>query len=390
MNKVQRYFFPVHLDGGNRGCEGIAKGTAQILNLSKDHLIGLCTNMDLDKRLGVDEFVTLVPSRVPSILDKIMFHIYPRVWSKEKVSIFYDKYWYDSFIEGIDESDVMMVTGGDMLCYEDNFINYITDKLYKKGTKCILWGASMGPENMTPQKKETLQRFDLIYARESLSRDYFQSLGLRNVICYPDPAFVLEPQRTDLPEVFEREDVIGLNLSNFVLGGYTLETPFGEQVKKLIDYIMEKTNLHIMLIPHVLWRGQDDKKVAQNIKHNFGKSDRISILNSDDLNYCQIRYVISHCRFFIGARTHSVISAYSTRVPTLALGYSIKSRGIAKDLGINESLVVNCKNPKSNELLDSFIYLRRNEKEIRSYLNNRMDHYKNEVLRLTNELDCLL
>ncbi|MBO5622010.1 MAG: polysaccharide pyruvyl transferase family protein, partial [Butyrivibrio sp.] len=36
--------------------------------------------------------------------------------------------------------------------------------------------------------------------------------------------------------------------------------------------------------------------------------------------------------FFVGARTHSTIAAYSSNVPTLVIGYSVKSRGIATDL----------------------------------------------------------
>ena len=30
-----RIFFPIHLDGGNRGCEAIAKGTAILLQEKK-------------------------------------------------------------------------------------------------------------------------------------------------------------------------------------------------------------------------------------------------------------------------------------------------------------------------------------------------------------------
>ena len=32
------YYFPVHIDGGNRGCEAIAKGTAILLNDNKENL----------------------------------------------------------------------------------------------------------------------------------------------------------------------------------------------------------------------------------------------------------------------------------------------------------------------------------------------------------------
>lgn len=41
-----KYYFPIHLDGGNRGCEGIAKGTSVILGVDKSNLIGYCSNVD--------------------------------------------------------------------------------------------------------------------------------------------------------------------------------------------------------------------------------------------------------------------------------------------------------------------------------------------------------
>jgi polysaccharide pyruvyl transferase WcaK-like protein len=57
----------------------------------------------------------------------------------------------------------------------------------------------MGPENMTPEKLDTLHRFSLIYTRESLTYDYFQSLGLPNLCLLPDPAFILPAEHCELP-----------------------------------------------------------------------------------------------------------------------------------------------------------------------------------------------
>lgn len=70
-----KYFFPVHLDGGNRGCEAIAKGTALILKEKKENMIGLCTNMELDHQLKVDDYITLQPMRKRSM----SFHIENRI-----------------------------------------------------------------------------------------------------------------------------------------------------------------------------------------------------------------------------------------------------------------------------------------------------------------------
>lgn len=46
----------------------------------------------------------------------------------------------------------------------------------------------------------------------------------------------------------------------------------------------------------------------------------------------ELKGIIAQCRFFIGARTHATIAAYSSGIPTLVVGYSVKARGIAKDL----------------------------------------------------------
>lgn len=92
---------------------------------------------------------------------------------------------------------------------------------------------------MTTVKKVVLEKFDLIYARESLTYDFFKGLGLNNVVCYPDPAFVLNPEKVELPLCFMRNNVIGLNLSNYVLGGYELDSDFGQEICDLLNYILK-------------------------------------------------------------------------------------------------------------------------------------------------------
>ena len=351
-----RYFFPIHLNGNNRGCEGIAKGTAQILAVSKEHMLGLCTNVDLDKRLHIDDFVTLQKQRKMGLLFRAFFKIYSLLLSCFKVDSFIIKqplykYSYNPFLKQMREGDVLVSTGGDMMCYHDNEVIFTNNQAKKLGVKTILWGCSMGKENLTERKLETLKKFDLVYARESLSFDFFKSLGLKNVVCNPDPAFVLKKEEIDAPDCFQKGKVIGINLSNYTVGAFSLNTPFGNEVRELLNYIFNKTDYHVLLIPHVLWDEQDDRVISKSVAEEYAHySGRISILDSEKLNYLQIRYIISLCHLFIGGRTHAVISAYSTCVPTIALGYSIKSRGIAKDLGLEE-FVVDCKNIRGKRTL---------------------------------------
>ena len=376
-----KYYFPVHIDGGNRGCEAIAKGTAILLNEEKENLHGLCRNIPLDTKLGVDKYVTLDSLTKPPLLTRVYNSLVRRMHLPLK-QIMYSPHM--EFVKSMPRDGVMISTGGDMMCYGNNYVITTNNYAHTNGHKTILWGCSMGPENLTPEKEETLHNFSLIYARESLSFDFFKSLGLKNVYLFPDPAFILELEKCELPACFTIGDVIGINISNYVLGDFSLETPFGKEVIKMLDYIVMETKLQVLLVPHVVWDftgdKQDDRQIASIIMEKYGKTGRFSVMDVDNLNYCQIRNIISRCRMFIGGRTHAVISAYSTCVPTLALGYSIKSIGIAKDLGLSGKLVVDSKHIRHNGyLLDSLKYLHKNEKAIREHLQKVMPEYKSRT-----------
>lgn len=379
-----KYYFPIHLDGGNRGCEAIAKGTAVILQEKKENLVGLCRDIELDSRLGIYKYVTLVPVRKKSLLYRVYLKIRRfTTKDKEKRKSLSFKYLYAPFINKMKHDDILVSTGGDMMCYENNEVNYTVNLAHQKGIKSILWGCSIGEENLTKEKLESLQNFSIIYARETMTKDVLNKHNINNVIVYPDPAFILEPEKCELPECFFLGDVIGVNLSNFVLGGFELDTPFSKEIIELFEYVINQTSYHILLIPHVFWKGQDDRIVCHAIEKRF-QTQRISILNSEKLNYCQIRYVISKCKLFIGARTHAVISAYSTCVPAIALGYSIKSQGIAKDVGIPSWSVVDCKNMGIMKLIDVFKQIVKTEKEFRFLLKKEIPFYKEKISLLPN------
>ncbi len=93
---------------------------------------------------------------------------------------------------------------------------------------------------------------------------------------------------------------------------------------------------------------------------------------------CQkIKYVISKCRAFIGARTHATIAAYSSCVPTLVVGYSVKALGIARDLfGSEENYVLPVQSlEEAGELIRAYDWMMEREGEIRSRLENVMPEY---------------
>ena len=97
-----KYYFPLHLNGGNRGCEAISKGTALILGEPKENLIGLCSDLELDKRLGVDKYVTLIPQNQKTFIQRIRLFLY-KLLCKDRYKYLSKEYGfcYDKFIDGI-------------------------------------------------------------------------------------------------------------------------------------------------------------------------------------------------------------------------------------------------------------------------------------------------
>lgn len=385
-----KYYFPLHLDGDNRGCEAIARATAELLVESKDNLVGLCTNTSLDSKLGLADYITLVAAPSNNIF-KVLLRKLHRFIAPQRVKHmrFVFSQMYDKFLRNIPDDGIVLSTGGDMFCYGNNEAVYTSRKCQERGLKTILWGCSVGENNLTQEKIMCLKNFDLIYVRESLTESVLRKIGLNNVINYPDPAFCLLPKPCMLPVCFDKwKRVIGLNISNFVLanGHNSLN-----MLSSFIEYILKKTDYYILLIPHVLWSNQDDTIPSMHLYNLYKESNRIGVLDSKKYNYCEIRYIISKCHYFIGARTHSVISAYSTCIPAIALGYSIKSIGIAKDLGLSEKLVIDCtKHIHSNKIIESFIYLEQHDKNIREHLRLTMPIYKSRLNSLKSEVIKLL
>lgn len=203
---------------------------------------------------------------------------------------------------------------------------------------------------------------------------------MKNIFLFPDPAFILKAEACKLPSCFASGKVVGINISNFVSSEDGFNTLFGKNLIKLIDYIIENTSYHILLVPHVFWGAQDDRIICNLVKDRYISKKRISLLDADCLNYCQLRYVISNCTIFMGARTHAVISAYSTCVPTVAIGYSIKSRGIAKDLQLPETTLVDGVHLiNDQQLLNAFQYVNDHKLEIRKHLENIISEYTSQV-----------
>lgn len=367
-----RVILPYHLGSGNRGCEGIARGIANIFDLKPEQLILYeisSYDAESDNRLGLDEIGELrYRGTVINEFKRFCSKVLNRLGNNKP----YMHFLCDYYLHDLKQDDVVFITGGDIYCYQGQYIlpNMIAEKAHKAGAKTVLYGVSMENEFLSDEVIQGLKYFDTIITRESISSETLKKHDLDNDL-FPDPAFSLKSEECELPTYFKEKDVVGINFSTFT----DKSGQFRENMINLINYIIKK-NMIVCLIPHVFWKGQDDRVNIEEIANLF--HENVYTLDSEKMSYLEIRSLISHCKFFIGGRTHSVVSAYSTKTPCIALGYSVKSKGIAKDIGLPDYTLVDSKNLKSkDDLVDAFKLLEENVDQIMEIYRGMDEYCKN-------------
>lgn len=369
-----------HGSAYNHGCEAIVRSTVDLLGLEKEKTILFSNHVQGDLDFQIDDLMTVREACEPpedrNSLRGILYRVYAGLHPNHDKA-YYRCFGREQYQYLYHQSEVALSIGGDNYCYPSALTalevrNYW---LNKKGTKTILWGASLTEELLSKQVMEDLNRYALICVREKLSYDLLKKQGIRTeLVLAPDPAFALKTQDTPWPDGREHANVVGINISHFAT-----EAKGVENYRNLIRWILENTDMEIAMIPHVVFPqdpGNNDLLNIDKLLKLLPESDRIFVVEGA-YNCSQLKSLISRCRFFVGARTHATIAAYSTCVPTLVVGYSTKSIGIARDLfGTEEGYVCSVQNMQDeNMLLQAFVRMYQEEKERRNHLITFMPVY---------------
>lgn len=367
MKKILLY---QHGGSGNHGCEALVRTTyALVKEAFPDAEVTLFSFKKADDLKYLSDIpITITGLKsLPATMSfyNIWYHIKKRLrLSASKIPI------TNELKKLVKESDAVIAIGGDNYCYAKGEGYYPSDRYIKEHSKkYILFGCSIEPCDVPRGLgKHLLETFDLITVRESLSYEALKGFGIKNAYLIHDPAFLLEPK--DAPE---KQNAVGINLSPLVLSNSNKKVIMDNYLN-LVKYILDNTNMDIKLIPHVVWAENDDRDPLTSIKEHF-ETDRITLVRD---NNCEVlKGILSSLRFFVGARTHSTIAAYSTCVPTLVTGYSIKAQGIAKDImGQTEGYVISVKSMSTpDELSKAFVKITAEEASIRQHLTSIMPEY---------------
>jgi len=296
---------------------------------------------------------------------------------------------YKGLFPTINGVEAVLSVGGDNYSLDYGIPRVFTglDNLVLENKKpMIIWGASVGPFDRDPEyeryMQKHLQRVSGIFVRESATIEYLEKIGVKdNIYKTADPAFLMDPKEPQ-PKIEIEEESIGINLSPLMakyVGDKSLES-WINIAAGIVEEVAKRTESKIYLIPHVTVPISNDYLFLKKVKEKVKDSEERTVLIPPVYNASETKWIISKMKVFAGARTHSTIAALSSNVPTLSFAYSIKAKGINKDIFGHDNYCIDPEKLSPKIVADKIEAIIKDSDDIRSYLKVSIPKIKNKAL----------
>jgi colanic acid/amylovoran biosynthesis protein len=395
-----KFFFAGHTTFGNRGCEALIRSTVGLIRSRQPdaRFVVPSSAIELDRKQWPQ-----AESQGVDFIEAPAFPASIKWWNRagrvlpvvERTLVPHHRL-PNQAREALAGCDAMIMSGGDVISLDYGLASLYdwtgySENAIELGKPVCLWAASVGPFSSKPFVErfiaKHLTRYSALSVRESATLGYLQGMGLQPDLV-ADPAFTMAPEAFDHTPLMPSgsDGCLGLNVSPLVRGYRSTESSkraLDAELMQFVEHIVNTTDLGVLLIPHVgpLNGGStnSDHHYMENLLKNSAlvNSSRVKLAPAH-LNAAQLKHLISTCRYFVGARTHATIAAFSTGVPTISIAYSVKAKGINNDLFGDTRFVLDTPAVSKNSLLESFARLREEEAGIREFLPVRIERVKKQ------------
>lgn len=209
------------------------------------------------------------------------------------------------------------------------------------GKKLILSPQTIGPFKSPIGQK--LGRLGMtaatsVYTRDHLSSSYVKELGFEHKLAEViDVAFALPFDK--MPSHPNRAQV-GINVSGLLMHDskqFGLTVDYRELIESICKYFVNIPNLDVYLVPHVISDAheiEDDLRASKKLIAQIPGLKLAPRFKTPS----EAKTFISGMDYFVGARMHACIAAFSSGVPVVPMAYSRKFNGLFNSLGYQHVL----------------------------------------------------
>jgi polysaccharide pyruvyl transferase WcaK-like protein len=200
----------------------------------------------------------------------------------------------------------------------------------------------------------------LVATRDRLSTDCVLGLGLRREVIEASDVALRLPFTAPAAGAPGGPVRVGLNVSGLLMGGgYSGQNEFGLTldypglVRDIIRHFQAK-GCEVHLVPHVIvsggrMAGEDDARASQALAAEFPGI----VLAPAFASPSEAKSYIAGLDFFMGARMHACIAAFSSGVPVVPMAYSRKFEGLFGSIGYGRT--VDCTRETSAEIMATIV-----------------------------------
>ena len=271
------------------------------------------------------------------------------------------------------------------------------------GQNLVLLPQTYGPYQSNISRR--IARHILSHAHIILSRDK-ESMNLvqeildkqthdKQLIFCPDVAFALDAIAPKdgviqpFTNVGNETPLIGFNINGLLYnGGYTRNNMFNLKmdyrlfVHKLAESLLNNTNANLLLIPHTFaphGNVESDPDACMEVFMALSPAykGRIQMITGEYDQHA-IKGIIGCCDFFIGSRMHSCIAALSQNIPTAAVAYSKKFKGVFNSVAVGD-LVIDARSTDINEAIKIINDLFNNRSSIKTVIERKVSDIKSDL-----------
>lgn len=281
---------------------------------------------------------------------------------------------------------------------------YQIDRIHRLARKyhkpCCLLPQTIGPfqsESLEKKAMESLRHSQSVMVRDRQSYDYVrQKLSdLNQVEELTDLAFWLPYT----PQHFADDRChVGINISALLWnGGYQRNNQFGLKedypalVRAVIDAFLGKPDCQVHLVPHVVHgerNVENDYAVCYDLAAQY-KHSRLTLAPLF-LSPVDAKSYISGLDFFIGARMHATIAAFSSGVPVVPTAYSRKFGGLFCD-SLQYAYVADLRQQSLEQTLDTILQAFTQRASLKKQIQQTLDTtVKDKEALITERLRSLI
>lgn len=229
------------------------------------------------------------------------------------------------------------------------FLKYILAKatVHLAGKPLVVSPQTIGPFQRPWVRRlsfASLARSAAVFARDKLSIDFLQKAGFTGRVQLASDVALRLPYEAPAPRPPGGPVKVGINVSGLLMnGGYTKANMFGltadypALMRSLIRHFAALPGTEVHLVSHVIsdvFPVEDDWRASAALVTELPPDLAARVVLAPKFaTPSEAKSYIAALDFFMGARMHACIAAFSSGVPVVPMAYSRKFAGLFDALG---------------------------------------------------------